>query len=73
MANEIKWVFVQTMENGSTWCDEYESEDGRYCKQVWNDGFEEVFEIAGDSDDYDYDEDIESGFDPYCGCYTDDC
>lgn len=23
--------------------------------------------------DYDYEDDLELGFDPYCGCYTDDC
>ena len=36
----------------------------------------EEFAFCDESDeDYDYDETdcLEMGFDPYCGCYTDDC
>lgn len=35
----------------------------------------EVIESSDDWDDYDrdYEPDLEMGFDPYMGCYTDDC
>lgn len=29
--------------------EEYISEDGKLCKQVWNDGYEEIFEVAEDA------------------------
>lgn len=27
--------------------DEYVDSTGQYCKQVWSDGYEEVFELSG--------------------------
>lgn len=49
------------------WCGAEEPQDD---PKVWDD----------DEDEYDYDEgedeedyDLEIGFDPYMGCYTDDC
>ena len=43
---EIKWNFIQTVSANGIYYDEYESEDGKLCKQIWSDGYEEIFEIA---------------------------
>ena len=43
---EIKWIWVKTEQAFGDGFDEYVSEDGRYCKQVWYDGYEEIFEIS---------------------------
>lgn len=42
----LAWIYSNTIEACGTIIDEYISEDGKYCKQVWNDGFEEIFEIS---------------------------
>lgn len=42
----LAWIYSNTIEACGTVIDEYISEDGKYCKQVWNDGFEEIFEIS---------------------------
>lgn len=43
---EIKWIWVKTEQAFGNGFDEYVSADGQYCKQVWFDGYEEIFEIA---------------------------
>lgn len=45
MMTEIKWIWVKTEQAFGNGFDEYISADGRYCKQVWFDGYEEIFEI----------------------------
>ena len=44
---EIKWIYLGTIQADSAaiWCDEYISEDGTMGKQVWNDGYEEEYEV----------------------------
>ena len=43
---DTKWIWVQTEQALGNGFDEYISADGRYCKQVWFDGYEEIFEIS---------------------------
>jgi hypothetical protein len=43
---DTKWIWAQTEQAFGNGYDEYISADGRYCKQVWFDGYEEIFEIA---------------------------
>ena len=43
---EIKWIYIQTVQVGAFWYDEYVSEDGKKAKQVWHDGFEEIYSCA---------------------------
>jgi hypothetical protein len=42
----IKWNYVKTIEAMGQGFKQYISEDGRLCKNIWFDGYEEVFEIA---------------------------
>jgi hypothetical protein len=46
---ELEWVKVgeQTSPSSCLGFEEYIDTTNQYCKQVWNDGYEEVFEIAG--------------------------
>ena len=39
-----KWVFIAHYEHCGVGFDEYLSEDGKLVKQVWHDGYEEIFE-----------------------------
>ena len=43
---EIEWVEVNTICAGSTTMVEYIDFTGTWCKQVWDDGYTEIFEIA---------------------------
>lgn len=43
---EIKWIWVKTEQTFGNGFNEYISADGHYCKQVWFDGYEEIFEIS---------------------------
>ena len=43
---DTKWIWVKTEQAFGNGFEEYISEDGHYCKQVWFDGYEEIFEIA---------------------------
>ena len=43
---KIEWKYIKTDGAYGTSYEEYESTDGKYCKHIWSDGFEEVFEIA---------------------------
>ena len=40
-----KWIYLGRQEEAGVWVDEYISENRKYLRQVWNDGYEEVFEI----------------------------
>lgn len=40
------WIYVETISLFGQGYDLYESEDGKYCKQVWYDGVEEIYETA---------------------------
>ena len=42
---DTKWIWVKTEQAFGNGFDEYISADGHYCKQVWFDGYEEIFEI----------------------------
>lgn len=47
MAEEkIKWIWVQSVIVSYNGFNEYVSEDGKWCKQEWLDGYVEIFEIA---------------------------
>jgi hypothetical protein len=50
MIDKDKFEWIKVAEHSSnystTTMEEYVDSTGRYCKQVWNDGYEEVFEIA---------------------------
>ena len=47
MFKNIKWVFVQYVgESFSNGFEEYISEDGKYCKQIWDDGYIEIFKCG---------------------------
>ena len=43
---DTKWIWVKTEQAFGNGFDEYISADGHYCKQVWFDGYEEIFEIS---------------------------
>ena len=43
---DTKWIWVKCEQALGNGFDEYVSTDGRYCKQVWFDGYEEIFEIS---------------------------
>ena len=46
---ELEWVKIGEHYSPSSYLafEEYVDTTNQYCKQVWNDGFEEVFELAG--------------------------
>ena len=47
VTKNVKWIFIQYVgESFSNGYEEYVSEDGSLCKQIWDDGFIEIFEIA---------------------------
>ena len=46
MTEKIKWVFIQTTSAAGITCEEYVSEDGKFGRLVYNDGYEEIYEIA---------------------------
>lgn len=47
MLENVKWIFVQYVgESFSNGFEEYISEDGKYCKQIWDDGFIEIFKCG---------------------------
>ena len=41
-----EWKFIATVEACGSGFSEYISKDGKWCKQVWFDGYEEIFEIS---------------------------
>lgn len=43
---KTQWIFVAHHEACGIGFDEYVSADGTYCKQVWHDGYTEIFEIG---------------------------
>jgi hypothetical protein len=46
--NELQWIKVADHSTpfAVTSMEEYVDSTGRFCKQVWNDGYEEIFEIS---------------------------
>ena len=42
----MEWVFVGHFESMGFGYDEYTNEDNTKCRQVWDDGYEEIFEIS---------------------------
>lgn len=47
MSENVKWIFVQYVgESISNGFEEYISEDGKYCKQIWDDGYIEIFKCG---------------------------
>lgn len=46
MTEKIKWEFVQEISVAGISCEEYVSEDGKFGRMVYNDGYEEIYEIA---------------------------
>lgn len=46
MTEEIKWEFVQEVSVAGISYEEYVSEDGKFGRLVYNDGEEEIYEIA---------------------------
>lgn len=42
----LPWTKVGEFGVGGFSAEEYIDASGRFCKQVWNDGYEEIFEIA---------------------------
>ena len=42
----MKWFFVVRFESMGFGYDEYTNEDETKCRQVWDDGYEEIFEIS---------------------------
>lgn len=46
MFEEIKWIFVQKDSAAGIICEEYVSEDGKLGRLVYNDGYEEIYEIS---------------------------
>ena len=45
---ETKWIWIKRVEAYSScaYFDEYVNEEETLCKQVWHDGYEEIFEIG---------------------------
>ena len=43
---DIKWNYIKTITAMGQGFKQYISEDGTLCKNIWFDGYEEVFEIA---------------------------
>ena len=47
VTKNVKWIFIQYVgESISNGYEEYISEDGSLCKQIWDDGYIEIFKIA---------------------------
>lgn len=47
VTKNIKWIFIQYVgESFSNGYEEYISEDGLFCKQVWDDGYIEIFKCG---------------------------
>ena len=44
--NQMEWFFVGRFESMGFGYDEYTNEDNTKCRQVWDDGYEEIFEIS---------------------------
>lgn len=42
----MEWFFVERFESMGFGYNEYINEDNTKCRQVWDDGYEEIFEIS---------------------------
>lgn len=52
MTEEIKWVFVQKDSVAGIVLEEYVSEDGKFGRLVYNDGYEEIYDIVEKNNEY---------------------
>lgn len=43
---ETEWIKVNEVSAAGITMEEYHDLTGKWCKQVWNDGYVEIFEIA---------------------------
>lgn len=43
---ELKWIFVEVCKVGPNGFTQYVSTDGKFGKIVYNDGYEEIYELA---------------------------
>ena len=46
MPENVKWVFIQEVQVGPFWFEEYLSEDETLVKKVWYDGEIEIFKCG---------------------------
>ena len=46
LEKETEWIKVNEVSVMGTTIEEYHDLTGKWCKQVWNDGYVEIFEIA---------------------------
>jgi hypothetical protein len=46
MEDERKWIYISRFEDMGVGFDEYVCEETKECRQVWDDGHVEIFEIA---------------------------
>lgn len=42
----MEWIFVGRFESAGFGYDEYVNADNTKCRQLWDDGYEEIFEIS---------------------------
>jgi hypothetical protein len=43
---EMHWNYLGRQEEAGIWCDEYINDEKTHLRQVWHDGYEEIFEIG---------------------------
>lgn len=46
MTENVKWNFIQVVQVGPFWFEEYLSEDGMFVKKIWYDGEIEIFKCG---------------------------
>ena len=46
VTENVKWNFIQEVQVGSFWFEEYLSEDGMFVKKIWYDGEIEIFKCG---------------------------
>lgn len=44
--DNINWLYLGRQEEAGIWVDEYIDENRQKMKQVWSDGYAEIFEIG---------------------------
>ena len=42
----MEWIFIGRIETMGVGYNDYTNEDNTTCLQVWDDGYEEIFEIS---------------------------
>ena len=46
MTENVKWNFIQEVQVGPFWFEEYLSEDETLVKKIWYDGYTEIFKCG---------------------------